>query len=43
MLALLVLATCCGEWLDSSGCAWSHRSMDGHMGYAKVLQVNDEW
>ena len=43
MLALLTLATGCGEQPDRSGCTWSHNSMDGHKGYAKVLQVDDEW
>ena len=42
MPALLILATGCMERLNRS-CAWSHSSMDGHMGYAKVLQVDDEW
>ena len=43
MLALLVLATGCGEQLNRSGCVWSHNSMGGSMGYARVLQVDDEW
>ena len=43
MRALLVLATGYGERLDRSGCAWSHSGMDGHMGYAKVFHVDDEW
>ena len=43
MLALLVLATGCREQLDRSGCAWSHNSMGGTMGDAKVLQVDGAW
>ena len=30
------------ERLDRSGCPWSHSCMNGHMGYAKVLQLDDE-